>query len=176
MNWLAESCKAGRFGSTQSTILALRAIVAYDKSRAHPKAPGTVQVIVDGHPMGSPVPFAADTKGAIKLADVSEMLSPGRHTIELRMAGGSAMPYAVAVNYHDEKPASSEQCKVKLQVELKDKQVAEGAVTEADVTVTNRPRTASPRPSRSSASPAAWKSATTSSRNWSRPARSTPTR
>ena len=40
MKWLAETCKAGRFGSTQSTVLALRAIVTYDKLRARPKAPG----------------------------------------------------------------------------------------------------------------------------------------
>jgi uncharacterized protein YfaS (alpha-2-macroglobulin family) len=146
MNWLTESCKAGRFGSTQSTILCLRAIIAYDKSRATPKAPGTVQVIVDGHPMGGPAPFAADTKGAIKLADVSEMMSPGKHIIELRMAGGSSMPYAIAVNYNDEKPASSEQCKVKLQVDLKDKQVLEGTVTEADVTVTNSAKEGIPTP------------------------------
>ena len=26
MKWLCEACKAGRFGSTQSTVLALRAI------------------------------------------------------------------------------------------------------------------------------------------------------
>ena len=37
MKCLAESCKAGRFGSTQSTVLALRAIVAYDKARARPE-------------------------------------------------------------------------------------------------------------------------------------------
>src|SRR5205085_5100298 len=42
MKWLCEICKGGRFGSTQSTILALRAIVTYDKLRAHPKAPGTI--------------------------------------------------------------------------------------------------------------------------------------
>ncbi len=36
IKYLAESCKAGRYGSTQSTVLALRAIVAYDKSRAQP--------------------------------------------------------------------------------------------------------------------------------------------
>jgi hypothetical protein len=146
MNWLAESCKAGRFGSTQSTILCLRAIIAYDKSRATPKAPGTVQVLVDGHPMGGPVPFAADTKGAIKLADVSEMMSPGRHSIELRMTGGSSMPYAIAVNYHDERPAGSEQCRIRLQVDLNDKQMVEGAVTEAGVTVTNLAKEPVPTP------------------------------
>jgi len=39
IKFLADSCKAGRYGSTQSTVLALRAIVTYDKQRARPKAP-----------------------------------------------------------------------------------------------------------------------------------------
>ena len=40
IQYLAASCKAGRYGSTQSTVLALRAIVTYDKKRARPKNPG----------------------------------------------------------------------------------------------------------------------------------------
>ena len=42
INFLAESCKAGRYGSTQSTVLALRAIMAYDKARSKPKAAGSL--------------------------------------------------------------------------------------------------------------------------------------
>jgi hypothetical protein len=138
MRYLADSCKAGRFGSTQSTVLALRAIVAYDKSRARPKAPGAVQVFVDGKPMGGPQKFDAETQGAIKLQDVREMLSPGKHTLELRMTDGSTMPYSAAVRFHTTKPASSEACKVSVEVSLKDRELAEGNVTEANVTVTSR--------------------------------------
>ncbi|MFP4055357.1 MAG: MG2 domain-containing protein [Candidatus Brocadiia bacterium] len=138
MHYIAESCKAGRFGSTQSTVLALRAIVAYDKRRARPKAPGTVRIHVDGQPVGDPVPFQETTKGAIELPDVSELLSPGEHTIELRMADGGAMPYSLAVRYHNLQPPSAQECKVGLQVALSDAQLDEGTVTEANVTVTNR--------------------------------------
>jgi alpha-2-macroglobulin-like protein len=137
MNWLAESCKAGRFGSTQSTILCLRAIVTYDKSRATPKASGTTQVFVDGHAMGSPVAFSPETKGAIPLADVSEMMSPGRHTVELRMTDGSAMPCAVAVNYYTTQPDSAKDCKLRIETALRNAEMEEGGVTEAAVKVTN---------------------------------------
>ena len=146
IRWLAEACKAGRYGSTQSTVLALRAIVAYDKSRAHPKSPGAVQVIVDGKPMGGPQAFGPDTQGAIKLQDVREMLFPGKHTLELRMDKGSAMPFAVAVRYHTMRPPSSDECKVTIGVSLRDKELAEGGVTEANVTVTNRDKAAVPTP------------------------------
>ena len=42
LKWIVESNKSGRFGSTQSTILALRSIVAYDAAHARPKAPGRI--------------------------------------------------------------------------------------------------------------------------------------
>ena len=48
IQYLAENCKSGRFGSTQSTVLALRAIVQYDQSRAKPKSPGQLVLAVDG--------------------------------------------------------------------------------------------------------------------------------
>ena len=118
MHFLADSCKAGRFGTTQSTVLALRAIVAYDKARAHPDAAGKVQLFVDGKAVGDAVAFDADTHGAIKLPDMGELMTPGRHEVELRMAGGSSLPYAVAVSFHSETPSSSGQCKVGVETKL----------------------------------------------------------
>ena len=138
MQWLADVCKAGRFGSTQSTVLALRAILAYDAARSTPKAPGTLQLVVDGRNAGSAVAFDKDTQGAIKLTDIAELLEPGEHAVEIRMTGGSAMPCSVAVTYANDKPDNSAACKVAIAVTLADAKVAEGAVTEARVTVTNR--------------------------------------
>jgi hypothetical protein len=138
IKYLAECCKAGRYGSTQSTVLALRAIVAYDQSRATPKAPGSLQLIVDGSPLGDAVPFTADTHGVIELPDISAAMKPGRHQVQIRMSDGSQMPYSATVNYHRTKPDSSDECKVHLEVELRDQEIEEGSVTEAAVTVINR--------------------------------------
>ncbi len=137
MKFVAENCKAGRFGSTQSTVLALRAIVTYDKLRARPKAPGAVRIYVDGQPVGDAARFDKDTQGAIKLPDIAELLTPGKHTLELRMEGGAAMPYSLAVNYYNTRPISSKDCKVDLKVSLRDAQVTEGAITEANAIVEN---------------------------------------
>jgi hypothetical protein len=138
IKYLAESCKAGRYGSTQSTVLALRAIIAYDQSRARPKAPGNLQLVVDGKPVGAPVAFTEDTQGAIELPDMAELLTPGKHALQLKMEGGSPMPYSMAVNFHALKPDSSRDCKLHLETNLLDAQVDEGAVTEAEVVVVNR--------------------------------------
>jgi hypothetical protein len=146
MKWLCEACKAGRFGSTQSTILALRAIVTYDKLRAHPKAPGTIQVIVDGKNMGSAVAFDEKSQGAIALADISGMLSPGKHTIALKMTEGAEMPFSVAVRYNTLKPPTSPECKVGIETTLRQSDVIEGSPTEAVVTVTNKANEVIPTP------------------------------
>ncbi|MBS0202999.1 MAG: A-macroglobulin complement component [Planctomycetes bacterium] len=146
IKFLAESCKAGRFGSTQSTILALRAIVAYDKSRAQPTAPGSLQLVVDGKPVGQPVAFDRQTTGAIELPGFAERLTPGKHQIQVLMQDGSRMPYSVAINYHSVKPNSSDNCKLHLEVNLRDRRVEEGAATEATVVVVNRTNEAIPTP------------------------------
>jgi len=138
IRYLAESCKSGRYGSTQSTVLALRAIVDYDKARAKPKAPGAVRILVDGQTVGDAVAFDAKTQGAIELPDISELLEPGKHTVELKMTDGSEMPFSLAVNYHNRQPASAEECSLDLEVSLRDERIDEGAVTEAAVVVTNK--------------------------------------
>ena len=137
VRYLADSCKAGRFGSTQSTVLALRAIVAYDKARAHPTAAGTIQLVVDGKNVGEAMAFNDQTHGAIKLPDIASSLTPGKHEIALKMSDGSSLPYAVAVSYNSLTPASSEQCKLRIETTLKDSKIVEGSPSEANVTVTN---------------------------------------
>lgn len=146
IKYLAESCKAGRFGSTQSTVLALRAIVAYDQSRATPKSPGSLQLIVDGKAVGEPVEFDKDTQGAIEMPAFAELLAPGKHQVQVKMAGGSRMPYSVAVDFHRLKPDSAEACKLHMNVELTDKKVNEGEVTEAEVAIINRSNEDVPTP------------------------------
>src|SRR2546430_15089695 len=79
LKWIVESNKSGRFGSTQSTILALRSIVAYDAAHARPKAPGRIVLAVDGRNVGSPVAFTANTQGALVLPEFASNLGPGKH-------------------------------------------------------------------------------------------------
>lgn len=138
IKYLAEVCKGGRFGSTQSTILALRAIVAYDKAHAKPTSPGTLQLIVDGKPVGDPVIFTNDTQGAIELASIGELLTVGNHQIQVVMEGGSDMPYSITADYNTLTPNSSQRCKLHLKVVLADSKIDEGVATEANVTVINK--------------------------------------
>ncbi|HEY9683317.1 MAG TPA: MG2 domain-containing protein [Oculatellaceae cyanobacterium] len=146
MKFLADSCQGGRYGSTQSTVLALRAIVTYDKQRAHPKAAGTVQLFVDGQSIGDKIAFDEKTQGSLKLPDMSELLTAGHHKLELRMEHGSAMPYSMDVKYNVSTPLSSKDCKLDIATNLSQTKVAEGAATEADVLVSNKSKDVIPNP------------------------------
>ncbi|HYH95046.1 MG2 domain-containing protein [Hyalangium sp.] len=138
MKFLASSCDGGRYGSTQSTVLALRAIVAYDKARAAKRAGGAVRVYVNGQPVGSAVRFEASAQEAIKLPDVSELLTPGERKIEVRVEGSAELPYSIEVTYNALKPDSSPETKVALEVALAKTALTEGEPTEARVLVSNK--------------------------------------
>ena len=137
IEYLSGVCKGGRFGSTQSTILALQAIVAYDQAHAKPKAAGTLQLVVDGRPVGKTVAFTKDTQGAIELPSFSELLTEGKHKIQVVMTGGSEMPYSITTDYNTLTPNSSDECKLHLEVALANRKVEEGANTEVNVSLFN---------------------------------------
>src|SRR5262249_40367232 len=80
---IVESNKSGRFGSTQSTVLALRSIVAYDTANARPKAPGRIILSIDGRPVGAPLAFTASQQGSLVMPDFTSELAPGKHTVGL---------------------------------------------------------------------------------------------
>jgi uncharacterized protein YfaS (alpha-2-macroglobulin family) len=137
MKSLAEASKDGSYGSTQSTVLALRAVLEYDKVRSAGRKPGTVQLLVDGKRIGSPVSYDGTTQTALSFADVSELLSPGPHVVELQQSAGGSLPWSMAIRSNRVKPDSSPDTKVALEVKLSRDAMAEGDVVEATARVTN---------------------------------------
>jgi uncharacterized protein YfaS (alpha-2-macroglobulin family) len=145
MKFLAESCQDGRYGSTQSTVLALRAIIAYDQARARPKAAGSVRLYVDGKPVGAPVGFDKQTQGALRLPE-APALAAGKHVLEVKMQGGAPMPYSVAVEWNALTPDTDKETKVGMTVALTKTTITEGELVEADATIVNRAAEGVPTP------------------------------
>ncbi len=133
MKWLFERSKSGRFGSTQSTVLALKAINAYDAARAKPKQAGSVQLLINGKAFGKAVDFSPESKGAILLPDFSAALTPGEHTLSLVMTDGSKMPYALEVTYHTSLPTSSKENAITLKTTLSKNTIKEGESLEMQI-------------------------------------------
>ncbi len=135
MKWLFESTQSGRFGSTQATVLALKAINAYDQARSKPEKPGSLQLYVNGKPFGKAVHFDQDAREAIELPEFSAALSSGQQTIEIRMTDGSQMPFALTVNYATSLPVSRATAPVRLTTQWSARRPLEGEPVELVVTL-----------------------------------------
>jgi hypothetical protein len=127
----------GEWGSTQSTILSLKALTAYaDHSRAT-ASDGTVTLVVNGKEVGRQH-FEKGRRGAITFDDVDAALTAGDNAIELRLDGQSRLPYTIAVSYRSARPQSSEQAKVAVTTELAKTTVAMGAGVKMRAHVENK--------------------------------------
>ena len=144
--YLASVCEGGRFASTQATVLALKAIVAYDQAHAGPKLPGTLELWVDNQRVGEPLAFKAAQDGPIALPNAAGLMTAGKHVVELRMDRGNAMPYSVAVNYHANTPASAAAATLTLDTRLQSPTLREGDTTEIQITAANTGQAAAPMP------------------------------
>ena len=136
MRWISAQCQGGRFGSTQATILALKAVIAYDKARAQVAKDGVLELLVDGE-VRHTLPFQAGQKQALTLPDIGETLGTGTHKLALRMQGGGVMPYSMAVRFHAMTPASAEQAPLALTTQLATQKAVEGEPVEMRVEVRN---------------------------------------
>ncbi|MBN1960242.1 MAG: A-macroglobulin complement component [Deltaproteobacteria bacterium] len=146
IKFLTSMCEGGRFSSTQATVLALKAIIAYDEAYASPKAAGTLQLLLDDKPIGNQVAFTKESQGAILMPSLIEYLSEGNHQLSLRMHHGARMPYSISIKYNTLQPASSAHTKLSLKTKLANSKIVEGKVTEIRVDVANITNAAVPTP------------------------------
>ncbi|MBR6472022.1 MAG: hypothetical protein IKS83_09515 [Victivallales bacterium] len=135
MKYLAACCQGGRFGSTQSTVLVLKAINAYDAQFAKPLNDGALQLYLDGEPFGEPVVFTKESKGIIRLPDCGLALQPGKHCVKVRMTDGSELSAAIEINGLTELPLNAGT--ITLGTELDRDEVNEGEPVQLTVTVKN---------------------------------------
>jgi hypothetical protein len=106
----------GGYGSTQSTVLALKALTIYAKESRRTDAAGTVILTVNGEQVGK-VSFEKGHQGAIELP-LGEHLRTGKNVIEVTLESTSPLPYSGLVTWGSKVPASSPQTKVAMSTTL----------------------------------------------------------
>jgi hypothetical protein len=128
----------GGFGSTQSTILALKALIAYTKANKKTPEAGTLTLFVGDKPV-SKLGFPTDAREAleIKLADAEKVLKPGKNTVRVEITGKNAFPYTLSWSYQTLQPASAEDAPVRLTTKLDRATANEGESVTLNVTVEN---------------------------------------
>jgi hypothetical protein len=113
--WLMTQCKNGRFGATQATILALKAIIAVDELRPQDNVKPGVATLSFG---GDSASLALDTTKTTSVILSPQSVGKSPQDIVVSMSGGFAVPYSVSVSYVTDQPCDSLGCLVSLSQQL----------------------------------------------------------
>lgn len=132
----------GRFGATQATVMALKALCEFATHAARDAAKGRLKISVNGQAATAQDvnPNSVDPLGS---KDLGALLKPGRNIVTIELESGE-LPYVFDAFYASEKPANSPEAKVEIKTTLGAASVVEGRMVPLQVEVTNREKTGQP--------------------------------
>ncbi len=128
----------GAFGSTQSTILALKALIAYTRANKATAEPGEIHLSVAGKLLWRLV-FGAGVSQAlvIDVPNPEKNLKPGKNAVQLEITGKTVLPYTLSWSYHTLRPPSAADCAVHLAATLDRAEAREGEAVHLSVRLEN---------------------------------------
>jgi hypothetical protein len=134
---VGERSGYGAFGSTQGTILALKALTEYAKFSKHTSEDGTIEFYVDGRKVAEKS-YKAGDKEAIVIDGLAQYIKAGKHDLKVKYVGvKNPLPYSIAVSYNTFLPNSSKDCKVSIETKLFSNTIKTGETVRLSATLTN---------------------------------------
>jgi hypothetical protein len=129
----------GGFGSTQSTILALKALIEHAKANKRIPEAGEVRLFIGEHQLDRlPFPAGVDKPLTLKVPDPEKNLMPGVNTLRVEITGAkNIFPHTLSWSCRTEKPESAVNCPVNLTTSLAKTELAEGETVRLKVKVKN---------------------------------------
>ncbi len=126
----------GQWGATQATVLALKALNAYDAvNRAAPR-PGTVTLLLD-NVLVAEEHYEAGRREPLILRGFDAKLTPGKHRLTIQSSSGAALPYSLAFEYRSISPATAS-ASVSLTTTLAKPALKMGETVRLEATITNK--------------------------------------
>jgi hypothetical protein len=140
VKWIGQQRGAyGGFGSTQSTILALKALIAHAKANKRVPEAGELRLFV-GETKVAQRRFPAGVNHPLTLAlpAPEKHLKPGENRLRVEITGANNIfPHTLAWTYRTPKPASAARVPVTLQTSLAQRELEEGDTVRLQVKVQN---------------------------------------
>lgn len=131
---------SGGFGSTQATILALKALTQYTQYSKAIATNGKAVIFVDGINRGE-IEFHEGDKNALEMSGLEAYIKADSKLRVQFIGTETALPYTISVDYTtSEMPKSSENCKVTVRSTLSDTEVKMGKTVRLSTTITNTTR------------------------------------
>jgi anti-sigma factor RsiW len=128
----------GGFGSTQSTILALKALIAHARANKKAAEAGELTLSVGDVRVGQGKLLAgAQDVLTVEMAEPERYLKPGANKVQVRLTGKNSFPYTLTWSYQTLTPVGAEECAVRLATQLDRDAADEGQVVHLSVTLEN---------------------------------------
>ena len=130
----------GGFGSTQSTIMALKALILFAKKSAHPAESGEIKLMVAGREVAARKFSEKDVEViGVDVENPEGIFKAGQPTeIEIVTDAKQAYPFALSYTYTTLTPVSAEKCAVKIGTKLGKTEAAEGDTVPLHLTFENK--------------------------------------
>ncbi len=129
----------GGFGSTQATVLALKALTSYAKYSKKTADDGILECYVEGKKVGE-FHYEEGHRGNIVIENLEKYISKnGKHKIQVKFKDTEqALPYTVSIRYSTTLPPSSSACKLNLDVSLAKDRVKVGETVRLNCKLSNK--------------------------------------
>lgn len=135
---MASRSGYGGFGSTQGTILALKALTRYASFMKQTNENGTIEIRINKQLAGTKK-YEAGERNEIKLADMEKFLKDGENTVEIRFVGVSnPLPFSMSIGWNTTKPSSDNECKVDLTTSLASKKTTASSLVRLTAVLKNK--------------------------------------
>ncbi len=145
VTWIHEQRRAsGSFGATQATVLALKALVAHARAARRTASAHDLTIRVNDAVVANRHLAEGETGVVAFGKEFLDALRPGENRILLETTGSEALPWAVGLRLHADRPPTDEKCKVRSEARLDRDSVAEGETVACTVALRNATDTALP--------------------------------
>jgi TonB-dependent SusC/RagA subfamily outer membrane receptor len=138
LDFIMEKRYHGGFGSTQATIMALRAITAYTKFNKQTSDSGKILVYLNSQLIHQEQ-YDKGKRGEITIPNLVQYLKTGKQVFSVKFEGTETpLPYAVDIKWNALTPATDTQCQVGIETQLADKQTKVGNTLRLSTTLRNK--------------------------------------
>ena len=139
IEFILSQRKYGRFGSTQSTAMALKALIGYAKTQNEKLIAQNAKVVVSINGDQQTEAIGPSDNGKLSINGFEDVVKEGHQEVEIAFVNTEdSYPYALDLEYYSYLPESSEACPLELETEIKTESYAVGDNVSMAIHVTNK--------------------------------------
>ncbi len=143
VDFILSKRQYGGFGSTQATVLALKAVIGYSNLVNQINEDCTMTLILNNQEVA--VKQIKAGSQSVTVDSLQNFMSPGLQNWEVRFSGNTnPIPFTMDINWHINTPVTSDECQVNLETKLMQNRCKVGDLVRMSVQLRNKKTTGLP--------------------------------